>query len=157
MRTVAHLHSKRPLVLCTKRGCRSSGRNAAWWAAPLPLPEDEVDADVAPSSPASPCCPGTQPSSAISWHPLHTPRLKVSGLCRNSKVHNNQCIMKAPLGGRGQSFNKESCLGRLSTHSTAKDKEEVATKPEEQHQQLPLHGNPKCRCRTPRPGCNRCR
>jgi len=52
MRTVAQRHSKRPLVLCTKRGWRVSGRPP----------------------------PGIHPSSAISWHPLHTPRLNVSGL-----------------------------------------------------------------------------
>lgn len=50
--TVAQRHSKRPEVLCTKRGCSTSCREP----------------------------PGTHPSSAMSWHPLHTPRLKVSGL-----------------------------------------------------------------------------
>ena len=50
--TVAQRHSKRPDVLCTKRGCSMSCREP----------------------------PGIHPRSAMSWHPLHTPRLKVSVL-----------------------------------------------------------------------------
>ena len=78
MRTVAQRHSNLPLALCTKRGCRVSSRNAGCCAAWLLLPfAAAAGADVAATAP-----PGTQPSSAMSWHPLHTPRLKVSGLFR---------------------------------------------------------------------------
>ena len=50
--TVVQRHSKRAEVLCTKRGCSTSCREP----------------------------PGIHPNSAMSWHPLHTPRLKVSVL-----------------------------------------------------------------------------
>ena len=47
-----------------KRGCCLSGRKGL------------------PAVPLAPLAavPGTQPSKAISWHPLQMPRLKVSGL-----------------------------------------------------------------------------
>jgi hypothetical protein len=46
-------HAHRPESLCRKRGCCSLGSSG-------------------PSGPPPPV-PGTHPSSAISWHPLHTP------------------------------------------------------------------------------------
>ena len=83
MRTVAQRHSNLPLALCTKRGCRVSSRKrggccCAWLLPPLAAAADGTGATGA----AATAPPGTQPRSAMSWHPLHTPRLKVSGLIR---------------------------------------------------------------------------
>mmetsp|Transcript_33862 Transcript_33862/g.54431 ORF Transcript_33862/g.54431 Transcript_33862/m.54431 type:complete len:239 (-) Transcript_33862:2301-3017(-) len=61
MRTVTKRDSKRLLLLCTKRGCSTSGRES-----------------LLPST------PGTQPSSASSWAPLQMPRANVSGLLRKA-------------------------------------------------------------------------
>ena len=71
MVTCAHLLSKRPLALCTNRGWAPSSSTLAEAASEAPF----VEADGASAS-----CPGTQPRRAMSWQPLHTPRLKVSGL-----------------------------------------------------------------------------
>mmetsp|Transcript_51047 Transcript_51047/g.169095 ORF Transcript_51047/g.169095 Transcript_51047/m.169095 type:complete len:253 (-) Transcript_51047:1663-2421(-) len=55
--TALQRDSNRPDELCTKRGCSASGMGSP---------------------------PGTQPSSAISWQPLHTPSEKASGRLRKA-------------------------------------------------------------------------
>ena len=64
--TVAHLLSNLPLVLWINLGWAGS---ASW---------DSV--------------PGTQPRSAMSWQPLHTPKLKVSGLWAHP-VSQTSCLV----------------------------------------------------------------
>ena len=57
-----HRDSNLPDALCTNRGCSAGGS--------------------APSD--TRCGNGTHPSNAISWHPLHMPREKVSGRSLNA-------------------------------------------------------------------------
>ena len=70
MVTCAHLLSKRPLALCTNLGWALSSRNLPEASPEAPFPDDTSSGSL----------PGTHPRRAISWQPLHTPKLKVSGL-----------------------------------------------------------------------------